>query len=426
MSPFALLYYYIGFPGLGIKDFHVDSTAISFGSLEIKWYGLIIVCGMIAAVVYTYLHARRHGLIFDDIIDIALAAIIPGVIGARLYYVFFDWLSAPEKYKSFYDIVAIWEGGLAIYGGLIFGVLGAVIALKIKKIRIPMMLDCAFPGILLAQSMGRWGNFFNMEAYGAETSWFCRMRLSSESGLLSTEVHPTFLYESIWNLIGFIVLTLIFKKRKFDGQIFLMAVSWYGLGRFFIEGLRQDSLWLGKARISQVLAGALFIAALALLIYMFIKTKKRHVARCIYTSNSHKYVPIEVAAGADPDYDYDMNTLYTKKSAVATDTKAEPEMPAAPTVPAENTDTEKAADAPVENVEGEKSDIADINTVAANELTENVSEEASENIPDETTETAETVEAVEEIPEASESTETVEEAVSEEIASKEASSEENN
>ncbi len=314
MTPFTLLYYYMGFPGLGIRDFHIDSTAISLGNLEIKWYGLIIVCGMIAAVAYTYLHARRHGLIFDDIIDIALWAIIPGVIGARLYYVFFDWLERPQNYTDFMDVIAIWEGGLAIYGGLIFGVLGAIVALKIKKIRIPTMLDCAFPGVLLAQAMGRWGNFFNMEAYGSVTNWFCRMRLSSESGLDFTEVHPTFLYESLWNLVGFVILTAIFKKRKFDGQIFLMAVSWYGLGRFFIEGLRQDSLWLGDFRISQVLAAALFIASLTLLIVFFIKNKTRRVARCIYTATSSKYIPIESEDGADPDYDYDINILYAKKS----------------------------------------------------------------------------------------------------------------
>ena len=313
MSPTALLYYYMGFPGLGIRDFHIDTTAIQIGDLRIQWYGLIIVCGMIAAVVYTYLHARRHSLIFDDIIDIALSSIIPGVIGARLYYVFFDWLDNPEKYVDFIDIIAIWEGGLAIYGGLIFGVLGAVIAMKIKKIRIPMMLDCAFPGILLAQAMGRWGNFVNMEAYGAETTWFCRMRLSSESGLSFTEVHPTFLYESLWNLIGFIILTLLFKKRKFDGQIFLMAVSWYGFGRFFIEGLRQDSLMIGEdIRVSQLLAGVLFVVAMALLIVCLVKYKKRHVARCIYIAGSPKYVPVIVSKDEDPEYDYDMNALYAK------------------------------------------------------------------------------------------------------------------
>ena len=309
MSPLALLYYYIGFPDLGIKDFHVDSVALRFGNLEIRWYAIIIVSGIIAAFIYTYLHSKRHGLIFDDLIDITLSAVIPGVIGARAYYVFFDYLENPSNYSEFIDFIAVWNGGLAIYGGLIFGVVGVVIALKIKKMRVLTLLDCGFPGVLLAQSMGRWGNFFNMEAYGAETDWFCRMKLSYESGT-AIYVHPTFLYESLWNLLGCIILSILFKKRKFDGQIFLMAVSWYGFGRMFIEGLRQDSLYIGQFRVSQVLAFALFIIGLVLIVALFIKNRQRHVARCIYTASSPNYIPYEVEDGKDPDYDYDINMLY--------------------------------------------------------------------------------------------------------------------
>ncbi|MBR3714463.1 MAG: prolipoprotein diacylglyceryl transferase [Clostridia bacterium] len=313
MSPLALLYYYIGFPGLGIKDFHVDSVALEIGDLEIRWYGVIIVCGIVAAFVYTYLHAKRHGLILDDLIDLTLSAVIPGVIGARAYYVFFDYLKNPQNYSEFIDFIAVWNGGLAIYGGLIFGVIGVVIALKIKKMRVLTLLDSGFPGVLLAQAIGRWGNFFNMEAYGAETNWFCRMKLSYESGT-AIYVHPTFLYESLWNLLGCIILSLLFKKRKFDGQIFLMAVSWYGFGRMFIEGLRQDSLYIGDFRVSQVLAFLLFVASLILIIVMLIKNRERHVARCIYTAKSAKYTVYEVEDGKDPDYDYDMNMLYAKKT----------------------------------------------------------------------------------------------------------------
>ncbi|MBR2431347.1 MAG: prolipoprotein diacylglyceryl transferase, partial [Clostridia bacterium] len=123
MSPLALLYYYIGFPGLGIKDFHVDSVALEIGDLEIRWYGVIIVCGIVAAFVYTYLHAKRHGLILDDLIDLTLSAVIPGVIGARAYYVFFDYLKNPQNYSEFIDFIAVWNGGLAIYGGLIAGLI---------------------------------------------------------------------------------------------------------------------------------------------------------------------------------------------------------------------------------------------------------------------------------------------------------------
>ncbi len=396
MSPFALLYYYMGFPGLGIGDFHINSTAITLGNIEIKWYGLIIVCGMVAAAVYTYLHARRHGLIFDDIIDIALSSIIPGVIGARLYYVFFDWLERPQNYTDFMDVIAIWEGGLAIYGGLIFGVIGAIVALKIKKIRIPTMLDCAFPGVLLAQAIGRWGNFFNMEAYGSETTWFCRMRLSSESGLSFTEVHPTFLYESLWNLIGSIILTVIFKKRKFDGQIFLMAVSWYGLGRFFIEGLRQDSLWLGDFRISQVLAAALFIASLILLILFFIKNKTRHVARCIYTANSSKYISLEVADGIDPDYDYDMNILYVKKSA-KNEEKTESEEPITTAEKTSETQSENAFQAENDHENSEAPTDIKQNTAEEQIMSEDSSQEAFEEEDNKATEEVKMEETAEEV-----------------------------
>ncbi len=369
MSPFALLYYYIGFPGLGIKDFHVDSVALELGDLEVRWYGIIIVCGIIAAFMYTYFHAKRHGLILDDLIDLTLAAVIPGVIGARLYYVFFDYLKNPENYSDFIDFIAVWNGGLAIYGGLIFGVLGIVIALKIKKMRVLTLLDCGFPGVLLAQAMGRWGNFFNMEAYGAETGWFCRMKLSYESGT-AIYVHPTFLYESLWNLLGCIILSILFKKRKFDGQIFLMAVSWYGLGRMFIEGLRQDSLYIGDFRVSQVLAFILFVVSLILIIVMFIKNRERHVARCIYTSSSIKYIPYEAEDGKDPDYDYDMNMLHTinkKRSEETAEIQAS----------AENDNSDK--DSSEEKIEEATDDDAKENTEdAAEEKSDSADSEKSE------------------------------------------------
>ncbi len=314
MFDFTALYDKVGFPGLGIKDFSISEIAFSITeNIQIRWYALCIVLGMIAAVTYAFIRAKRYGFIFDDIIDIAFFAIIPGIIGARLYYVIFDYFKRPEDYTSLLDIFAIWRGGLAIYGGLIFGIIGAIVGLKVKKIRILPFLDCAFPGVMLAQAMGRWGNFFNMEAYGDETSIFCRMRLSSESGLSFIEVHPTFLYESLWNLVGFIALVLLTKKRKFDGQIFLMSVAWYGLGRSLIEGLRTDSLMIGSVRVSQALAIILLVASLTLLIVMFIMTKKRHVARCIYEQGSKKYIPYECEDGLDPDYDYDISLLYTKK-----------------------------------------------------------------------------------------------------------------
>ena len=397
MSPLALLYYYIGFPDLGIKDFHVDSVAFSLGNLEVRWYAIMIVSGIIAAFIYTYLHAKRHGLIFDDLIDLTLSAVIPGVIGARAYYVFFDYLENPQNYSEFLDFIAVWNGGLAIYGGLIFGVLGVVIALKIKKMRVLTLLDCGFPGVLLAQAMGRWGNFFNMEAYGAETNWFCRMKLSYESGT-AIYVHPTFLYESLWNILGCVILSLLFKKRKFDGQIFLMAVSWYGFGRMFIEGLRQDSLYIGSFRVSQLLAGALFIVSLALIITLFIKNRERHVARCIYTSDSPKYIAYEVEDGKDPDYDYDISMLYAKSSAKSEETVKNAEIEISPEIVdsseadgetteeiTENVENEEVTEEIAENVENVEvtEEITDTEENIENEEISEVSEENPQEISEE-------------------------------------------
>lgn len=360
MFTFTSLYDKVGFPGLGIKDFNLDSVAFSIGdNIQVRWYAICIVLGILAAVFYTYFRAKRHGLIFDDIIDLAFCAVIPGIIGARLYYVIFDYLERPEIYTSFIDVIAIWNGGLAIYGGLIFGVIGVVVAMKIKKIRVLTLLDCGFPGVLLAQSIGRWGNFFNMEAHGSATDLFCRMRLSTESGLTAIEVHPTFLYESFWNLVGVIVLTLITKKRKFDGQIFLMSVAWYGLGRAFIEGLRTDSLMLGSVRISQALATTLFVVSLTILIVAFANIKGRRVARCIYTSQSKKYVPYECKEGLDPDYDYDIDMLYTKNKAIEATQITEPDVALEVSENPEGTPSEvseEASDELAPQVDEEKND----------------------------------------------------------------------
>ena len=219
--------------------------------------------------------------------------------------------------------------------------------------RVLTLLDCGFPGVLLAQSMGRWGNFFNMEAYGAETDIFCRMKLSYESGT-AIYVHPTFLYESLWNLLGCVILSLLFKKRKFDGQIFLMAVCWYGFGRMFIEELRQDSLYIGQFRVSQLLAFALFVVSLVLIIVLFIKNRERHVARCIYTSASPKYIPYEAEGTKDPDYDYDINILYTKNYAKTEETVKNAEIEISPEI-ADSLEADEEAkeeiEEAVENVE---------------------------------------------------------------------------
>lgn len=258
----------ISFPGFGIGSFEVESDAFSIGSIEIAWYALIITFGMILAVTYLILRAGQVGINMDTIIDYALITIPVGIIGARLYYV----LTKLESFDSFSEAINIRNGGLAIYGGLLAGALSVFIISKVKKIPFLVIADCCTPGIILAQAIGRWGNFANGEAFGYETDIFCRMGLNNIlTGYKTVYVHPTFLYESLWNLIGFALVNLFYSKRKYDGQIFLFVFGWYGLGRMFIEALRQDSLYTQifgwEFRTSQVLAALIFTVCLGCLIY---------------------------------------------------------------------------------------------------------------------------------------------------------------
>ena len=265
----------ISFPGLGIGEFSVNSAAFDLFGKPIAWYALIITFGMICAVAYTIYMAKKIGVDSDDIIDIALFTIPIGIFGARLYYV----LTKLEDFPTFWSVFAIWNGGLAIYGGIIAGALTVLVVCYYKKIKFVALADCISPGLILAQGIGRWGNFMNGEAFGYETDWFCRMGLQNfHTNYQLMYVHPTFLYESLWNLVGFALANLYIKfvGKKYDGQIFIMVFGWYGLGRMLIEGLRTDSLYIPgtELRISQVLAGAIFVVAAALLIYFVIKPPK--------------------------------------------------------------------------------------------------------------------------------------------------------
>lgn len=266
----------IAFPGLGIGEFEVNSVAFTIFGMEIAWYALIITCGMIAAVAYAIVQSKKIGVTFDDVIDYALFTIPLGIIGARLYYV----LSELDQYDSFLDVINIREGGLAIYGGIIAGTLSVFMVSHFKKINFFAFGDCVAPGVLLAQGIGRWGNFMNGEAFGYETDWFCRMQLQNVlTGGKVMQVHPTFLYESLWNLIG-VLLVYLFARyigKKYDGQLILLTFGWYGLGRMFIEGLRTDSLYIGDTdiRVSQLLAGIIFFTFLALLIFFHFKNPQR-------------------------------------------------------------------------------------------------------------------------------------------------------
>ena len=255
--------YIIQFPGLGLEL--NPPAGFSIGPLEIRLYGLVIALGLILAVVYALRRREQFGLCEDDIMDGVLWIAPFAIVCARIYYCAFEW----ERYAANpISVLYIWEGGIAIYGAVIGAAIGVVIHCKfIKKISTFAVLDIVSLGFLIGQVLGRWGNFFNREAHGGVTNSFLRMGLINPVTGTGEYYHPTFLYESAWNLVGFLLLHFLSKKRKYDGQIALGYLAWYGLGRAIIEGLRTDSLWWGNFRVSQVLAAVTCLAAVILLIW---------------------------------------------------------------------------------------------------------------------------------------------------------------
>lgn len=266
----------IVFPGLGL-ELNINRVAFSVFGKDIYWYGIIIACGFILAVTYCYYNAKRFGIVKDRVIDFILFAAPGGIIGARIYYVVF-YLSLyrnPDGSFNWGKAIAIWDGGLAIYGGVIAAIIILLIFCAVNKIKFLAFADLGSYGLFIGQAIGRWGNFCNQEAYGGPTTLPWRMGLTVAGEYI--EVHPTFLYESVWNLAGLAFAHFVLRKhRKFDGQVFLFYLSWYGLGRFWIEGMRTDSLYLFNTgiRVSQLLAGICFLIAGALLIVLTIKLKK--------------------------------------------------------------------------------------------------------------------------------------------------------
>lgn len=302
----------MSFPGLGIGEFTVNPVAFTlFDKIQIRWYAIIITLGMITAFAYCACRAKQEKILFDDLLDMAMFAIIFGILGARLYYV----LMSLDEINSFYDAIAIWNGGLAIYGGIIAGALTVFIICKIKKISFPKVADAAAPGVMIAQAIGRWGNFFNGEAFGEEVGedFLLRMGLISRNSsyIFGTSrmvyVHPTFLYESLWNVIGFVLINLVYKKKKFDGQIVLMYVAWYGFGRMLIEGLRMDSLYVGVFRISQVVGFVCFVGATTALIVFLVKARRARITAGAYEAAFPKFVTTASTASTE-DTPADSNT----------------------------------------------------------------------------------------------------------------------
>ena len=252
----------ISFPALGLEL--NPPRSISMGGFSFYLYGIIIALGLCAAVLYACHRSREFGLKQDDLLDGVLWITPLSIVCARIYYCAFTWSEYRDNPIS---VLYIWNGGLAIYGAVLGAIVGVALFCKIKKVKLGAVLDIVALGFLIGQSAGRWGNFFNREAFGAATESFFRMGLYNTVTGVTEYYHPTFLYESVWNFLGLALLHRLSKKRQYDGQIALGYAAWYGLGRTFIEGLRMDSLYWGPFRVSQVLAGVSCIAAAAVLVW---------------------------------------------------------------------------------------------------------------------------------------------------------------
>lgn len=263
----------ISFPMLGGLTLYFPASFTLFGH-EFYLYGVVMAIAFIAAVFYASKRAPQMGIKGDDIFGLVLWVLPIAIVGCRVYYVIAEW----DRYKdNLLDIFKIWEGGIAMYGGTIAGVLTVIVWSRAKKIPFAATLDAASSGLILGQVIGRWANFVNREAFGGETDIFCRMGLTTPDGI-TYYVHPTFLYESLWNLVGFIIIDRYWLRkghRKYDGQVFLFYVFWYGAGRSWIEGLRTDSLYIPgtNIRTSQLVAA---LSALAALVILLINIKRPH------------------------------------------------------------------------------------------------------------------------------------------------------
>lgn len=252
-----------------IKTGIIPEVAFEILGIPIYWYAILMVSGMLIALLLCRVYNGKFNIKFEDILDLAVWVLPISIICARLYYVIFSW----EYYSNnLQDIYKIKDGGLAIYGGLIGGVLTIIVYCKIKKKNPLDITDYVVPTVALAQAIGRWGNYINIEAYGYETNFPLKMEVI-EAGIIKY-VHPTFLYESICTLAIFIILSIISKKRKFSGEITYLYIILYAIARFFIEGLRTDSLMLLNVRISQILSLVLFIIFTGILIYKLNKQKQ--------------------------------------------------------------------------------------------------------------------------------------------------------
>ena len=276
--------YHVQFPGLGL-DLTVNRVALAIGGFNIYWYGVIIAAGMLLAMLYAFRNAVDYGIDSDRLVDVVAIGTVMAIVCARIYYV----AMAPFAYQSLWDMIDIRKGGIAIYGAVVGAFVFGGLAAKWRKVPLLPLFDLVSLGFLIGQGIGRWGNFVNQEAFGTNTTlpwgmysegteaYLKSVQVTLPAGVTvdpAAPVHPTFLYESIWCLVGFAVLASLYKKRRFNGQIFLGYIIWYGLGRAWIEGLRTDSLYLfhwtlfgQRIRVSQAVSLVMVLVCTGILIY---------------------------------------------------------------------------------------------------------------------------------------------------------------
>jgi len=278
------------------KGFTVDRVMFKIPGTDfcIYWYGFLIAVGILIAMIYGFRKMKSYGIDPDRATDSVIGGLIGAILGARLYYILF---SSDASIKSFFSIR---DGGLAIYGGVIGALLVGGIITKLRKIKLSALLDVVAPCFLIGQAIGRWGNFFNQEAFGSNTNlpWGMISKKTMEfiasndniggTASVYAPVHPCFLYESLWCIIGVVILHFYAKHRKFDGEVFLMYIGWYGLGRYFIEALRTDSLYIGQIKVSQLLAVLCVIASVILIIVLRGVFKRRGDYQFFYETETSK------------------------------------------------------------------------------------------------------------------------------------------
>lgn len=280
----------VTFPGLGLS-FDLNPIPFSIFGWPIHWYGIIIAAGFLLAVAYCTRASKRFGIREDDLLDLLFFAVPLGILGARLYYIIFylDLFRTADGSLDFAKMVRIWDGGLAIYGGVIAAAITLLVFCRKRRIPFLAFADLGVFGLLIGQAVGRWGNFVNVEAYGSETTLPWRMGITEvvHGVEVYKEVHPTFLYESLWNLVGLVLLILIARNwRRFDGQMFYSYLAWYGVGRGMIEGLRTDSLYFFGTgiRVSQMLGFASALVGIALLVWNL--KARRHTPEELWVNRS--------------------------------------------------------------------------------------------------------------------------------------------